>query len=82
MKLLIAMPLRQTTGVVESLLRLAVLNRDAALGMPVTQPAGYLCLGQGEARPAPDLRNKAGAAPNGQVWGVVLGVGNIVRISQ
>ncbi|NBR91563.1 MAG: hypothetical protein EBS68_17000 [Rhodobacteraceae bacterium] len=40
MKLLIAMPLRQTTGVVESLLRLAVLNRDTALGMPVTQPAG------------------------------------------
>jgi hypothetical protein len=38
-------------------IRVAVLNGFTALGIPVTEAVGPVCLGIGEPRPSPDLCN-------------------------
>jgi len=45
--------------VAEIQIRIAVLNRYTALGIPVTEPVGLVRMGKGEERPSPDLCNKA-----------------------
>ena len=45
--------------VAEIQIRIAILNRYTALGIPVTEPVGYVRMGKGEERPSTDLCNKA-----------------------
>ena len=45
--------------VAELQVRIAVLNRYTALGIPVTEPVGQIRLGKGEVRSGPDLCNRA-----------------------
>lgn len=45
--------------VAEIQVRIALLNRYAAIEIPITEPAGQICPGKGEVRLQPDLRNKA-----------------------
>ena len=45
--------------VAEAQVRVAVLNGLTALGTPITEVAGYVCPGKEEARPLPDLANRA-----------------------
>ena len=45
--------------VAELQVRIAVLNGDTALGIPVTEPVGSVCPGIGEARLSADLCNRA-----------------------
>ena len=40
--------------------RVAVFNGFTTLGTPVTDAVGQVCPGKGQARPSPDLSNKAG----------------------
>lgn len=47
--------------VTEIQVRVAMLNRYTALGIPVTVPAGSVCQGKAEPRPSSHLRNKASA---------------------
>lgn len=54
------MPRRANRQVVNLYIRSAIFNRFAALGAPLPQRAGSVCLEQGSIRPKPDLRSKAG----------------------
>ncbi|PYG28503.1 hypothetical protein C8N36_1111, partial [Pelagimonas varians] len=45
--------------VAEVQIRIAVLNRYTALGIPVTEPVGEIRMRKGEARLSSDLCNKA-----------------------
>lgn len=44
--------------IAELQLRVAVMNGFTALGIPVTEAVGYVCLGKGEPWSSPDLRNR------------------------
>jgi len=46
--------------VAEFQVRVVVLNGFTALGIPVTEAMGQVCLGRGEPRPSNDLCNRAG----------------------
>ena len=45
--------------VAELQIRIAVLNRYTALGIPVTEAVRQVCLGKEGVHPSPDLCNKA-----------------------
>lgn len=45
--------------VAELQVRIAVLNRYSALGIPIIEPIGSVRLGKGEVRSNPDLCNRA-----------------------
>ena len=49
--------------VAETQVRIGVLNRYTALGIPDTEPIGKVCPGKGEDRPSNTLSNKADRFP-------------------
>ena len=53
--------------VAEVQIRVAVLNRFTALGIPMTVAAGGVCPGKGGLRSPADLSNSAGRVPHGSI---------------
>jgi hypothetical protein len=70
--------------VAEFQVRIAVLNRYAALGIPVTEPV-EVRPGKGAVRPSADLRNRAwtphGAAP-GMKWQILRDFKTVVEVEE